>query len=103
MRDSLQMADGTDKLQCPPWSEEEKLTRTPGATDVGGRTKIFGLMSPLSRASQFRQWTTPFFMAATNSQAVRRTNRLLGYAPNVSYTERWGFPDASSALAVVLG
>ena len=69
----------------------------------GGRTRVSGLASPLSRALQFKQWTAPFFMAATNSQAVRRSNRLLCYAPNLTYTERWGFKDAPSALAIMLG
>jgi len=91
------MMDGTDVLQKPPldFKPSEKIRTS--------STRVVGLNSPLVRSSIFKQWTIPFFMAQTNSSTVRRTNARLCYAPNLTYTERWGFPDLSAALGMLVG
>ena len=94
------LADGIDRLQRIAGSKSKDAK---DAKDAGFRTKIVGLLTPVAASSKFKQWTIPFFMAMTNSNMVRRTNKILGYAPDMQYTERWGFPDASSAFAMFLG
>jgi short subunit dehydrogenase-like uncharacterized protein len=84
--------DGTDKLQLPP-----KGT-TASAPEIKGATNIVGQLSGLSRSKVFRQWSVPFFMAATNSHIVQRCTALTGFASNITYTERWGFPDFWAAF-----
>lgn len=89
--------DGRDVLQKPPSDFKVVETKRKGST------KIVGLTHPLNKSTAFNQWTLPFFMAHTNSSVVRRTNSLLGYSTNLSYTERWGFPNFGAALMVLAG
>jgi len=97
------VVDGTDRLQRIPGRGAGKGKRGPESGVRGFRTNVVGLMTPVTRSRAFNQWSVPFFMANTNSATVRRSNKILGYAPDVHYTERWGFPDASSAVAMFLG
>lgn len=91
--------DGTDVSPEPPMDFQAEEAVAPL-----GDTKLTGLMFPwLSHAKAFKQWTIPFFMAPANAVIVRRSNSLLGYASNMEYTERWGFPDISSAVVHLLG
>lgn len=93
------IVDGTDVLQTAPlgFKQEERAARL-------GSTTCVGLNYPFPTASPaFKQYTIPFFMAGANSSTVRRTNAQVGYAPNVKYTERWGFPDFSAALSMAIG
>lgn len=91
------MFDGTDVLQSAP------LDFTASDMVRLGSTKIVGQNAPLRSSSVFKQWTIPFFMAPANSTTVRRTNNYLGYSSNLTYTERWGFPDFSSAFMTLSG
>lgn len=100
------VCDGTDVLQRAPQTTKDGSSAS--SLDAKpepprGRTKVASLFAPLQRSTTFRQWTAPFFMAPTNSSVVRRTNTLLGYAPNLTYSERWGFPDMGGALTIFLG
>lgn len=90
--------DGVDRLQRIPNANKSK-----GKSAAGFRTKITGLATPVSKSTFFNQWTVPFFMGPTNANTVRRSNRVLGYAPDMEYSERWGFPDMSSAVAMFAG
>lgn len=101
--------DGTDVLQLPPvlYGTPEKVGGQPSANESRvparlGSTTIAGLGVPLRRSRGFKQWTVPFFMAGTNSNMVRRANSVLGYARNIKYTERWGFPDVWAAAQLLL-
>lgn len=90
--------DGTDQLQRAPPGSPSTSTRSKKAS-----TSIVGLMRGPHASSTFRQVGIPFFMAPTNASAVRTANSLVGFARDVSYTERWGFPDLSAALSTFLG
>jgi len=91
--------DGTDVLQQAPLGGESKKE----SADRKGSTTLVGLNALIERSRAFNLWCIPFFMAGANSNTVRRTNALLGYAPNLKYTERWGFPDFSAAFGMLLG
>ena len=89
--------DGTDVLQKAPLGSEKKESARLG------NTTMVGLNALIDRSSAFNVWCIPFFMAGANSNTVRRSNALLGYAPNLKYTERWGFPDFSAAFGTLMG
>ena len=91
------IVDGTDVVQLPPLNAASN-----GKAAAMGTTKIVGLFNLPNYSAAFNQWTIPFFMGSTNAAAVRSSNSLVGFAPNIKYTERWGFPDFTSALLTYL-
>jgi short subunit dehydrogenase-like uncharacterized protein len=93
--------DGTDRLQLPVGGKAalQALPAMPRNAD----TNIVDLFKPFARAVHLKYWTVPFFMGHTNSRTVRRTNAILGHAPDLRYSERMGFASFTQALTYLLG
>ena len=98
------IVDGTDVVQLPPLPVQARAAVVDHTVSPRmGSTAIVGLMQLPTSSTNFQQWTIPFFMASTNAAAVRSSNALVGFAPALRYTERWGFPDFSSAVLTFVG
>ena len=95
--------DGTDRLQLPSGGKDAIKKMKERATPRAARTNVVDLFTPFGRANHLKYWTVPFFMSHTNSRTVRRTNSILGHAPDLLYSERMGFPSFAQALTYLLG